>query len=223
MPSAGLNKLAEDAKETPDMKAVKAYAAARGWPNITSEAYTLVSRPGELLTEVMSTLGAGDSLVINHVGALSERPSEQERIVRQCLGAGIHLHCLSPEGPITQYLTGMFAVWAAAAPMEQELERALSDMAAMEQRHETDLRDFEEDLTQRILAEGVSITVGKGNGHDADHSLGEAIKHARTKRNLSQRQLGELCGISHTQIGRLEAHGYGEGLSQVLATLEPQQ
>jgi hypothetical protein len=199
------------------------YCAGRGWDSKpSSEAWTaLATRPGEHLPETMAQLAPGDVLLIGSIASLAERPSQQEAIIRKLIGSGVRVHSVEL-GDINMHLPGMFAAWQSAANVEAELERALSDMATMEQRHESDLRDFEEDLTQRILAEGVSLTVGKANGHASDHSLGEAIKHARIKRNMSQRALGELAGISHTQVGRLEAYGYGEGLQEVLAKLELQ-
>src|SRR5262249_41211692 len=179
-----------------------AYCANRGWDGKpSSEAWAaLASRPGEHLQETIQQLAPGDVLLIGSIASLAERPSEQEGIIRQLIGRGIRIHSVEL-GDINMHLPGMFAAWASAQSVEQELSRALADMARMEQRHEQDLRDFEEDLTSRILREGVNITVGKApNGHDTDHTLGEAIKHARIKKNMSQRQLGELAGISHTQV-----------------------
>jgi DNA-binding transcriptional regulator YiaG len=198
------------------------YAQARGWPKQPSEDWaTVASKPGEHLKDVLSMLSPGDVLLIANVSSLAERPSEQERIVRQLIGGGIRLHTIEL-GDINAHLPGLFAAWASAASVEQELDSALADMAQMEARHEQDMKDFESDLTSRILQEGVSITVGRANGHGngaADHSLGDAIKHARVRKNLSQRQLAERCDISHTEVQRIEQLGYGKNIEQVMAVL----
>jgi hypothetical protein len=202
------------------------YAKARGWDwKIPSEAWSAVgSRPGEHLADTLSTLSAGDVLLISDVRSLSERPSEIDSIIRGAIGRGIRIHCLDPLGDLNQYLPGLFAGLAAAAPVERELEQTLSDMSAMEQRHKQDLEDFETSLYEQILREGATLTVGKvnGNGH-ADEDMGVAIRAARAKRNLSLRQVGELAGISHSQVQRLEQMGRGEGLSEVMTALGLEQ
>ena len=207
--------------EPPQMKAVKAYASSRGWPDLKSEQYVQVSKPGEHLKETMAMLSGGDTLLIANVQSLAERPSEQEKAIRDCLGRGVHVHCLDPLGDITGFLPGMFAVWDAAADVERELDQALADMGQMEERHAQDLKDFEGSLLDRIRAEGLTIQVGKatnGNGY-ANQSLGDEIKSARSKRNLSQRELGDLAGISHSQVGRIEQYGRGDGIEAVMKAL----
>jgi hypothetical protein len=196
------------------------YAQNRGWPKPPSEAWgSVATKPGEYLPETLGTLSAGDVLLIPSVNVLGERPSQIETIVRQCIGKGIRLHTLDL-GDINAHLPGMFAAWQSAADVEAELDRATADLAAAEQRHEQDLRDFEGSLLDRIRAEGLTIQVGKApNGNGADHSVGDSIKSARAKRNLSQRQLGDLAGVSHTQIGRLESWGRGDGLEAVMKAL----
>lgn len=37
------------------------------------------------------------------------------------------------------------------------------------------------------------------------HHIGEAIKQARKKKNLTQEQLGELMGVQRAQISRIES------------------
>jgi DNA invertase Pin-like site-specific DNA recombinase len=193
------------------------YAQARGWPKPPSESWgSVASRPGEYLKETLSTFSAGDVLLIANVHSLAERPSAQERIVRDLIGRGVRIHCLEL-GDINAHLPGLFAAWASAADVERELDRATSDLAAAEERHAQDLKDFEETLYQRVMTEGVSIHIG-ANGH-ANSDVGDAIKSARAKRNLSLRQLGELAGVSHSQVQRLEQSGRGEGLEAVLSAL----
>jgi hypothetical protein len=199
------------------------YCASRGWDSKpSSESWSAIAtKPGEGLKETLSTLLPGDVLLINNVQSLSDRPSPQEKIVRELLGRGVRLHSIELGGDINAHLPGLFAAWASCASVEQELDQALSDRAQQEERHQQDMRDFEEDLTSRILREGVSITVGKapnGNGA-ADHSLGDAIKTARIKRNLSQRQLAERCDISHTEMQRIEQLGYGKNIERVMVAL----
>jgi DNA invertase Pin-like site-specific DNA recombinase len=197
-----------------------AYAQNRGWPKPPSEAWgSVATKPGEYLPETLSTLSAGDVLLIPNVSVLAERPSQIERIVRECIGRGIRLHTLDL-GDINAHIPGMFAAWQSAADVEAELDRATADLSAAEQRHAQDLKDFEETLYQRVMTEGVSIHIGKApNGNGADHELGEAIKTARVKKNLSQRQLGELVGISHTEVGRIEQHGAGKDMARVMQAL----
>jgi hypothetical protein len=201
-----------------------AYAQNRGWPKPPSEAWgSVATKPGEHLTETLSTLSAGDVLLIPSVNVLAERPSQIERIVRQCIGRGVRIHTLDL-GDINQHLPGMFAAWQSAADVEAELDRAVADLSAAEQRHAQDLKDFEETLYQRVMTEGVSIHIGKApNGNGVDTDIGTAIKAARSKCNLSLRQLGELAGVSHSQVQRLEQTGRGEGLEQVLAALKLDQ
>jgi DNA invertase Pin-like site-specific DNA recombinase len=196
------------------------YAQSRGWPKPPSEAWgSVATKPGEFLPETLGTLSAGDVLLIPSVNVLGERPSQIETIVRQCIGKGVRLHCLDL-GDINAHLPGMFAAWASAAAVEAELDRTVADLAAAEERHEQDLRDFEGSLLDRIRAEGLTIQVGKAvNGNGADHSMGDSIKSARAKRNLSQRQLADLAGISHSQVGRIESYGRGDGLEQVMKAL----
>src|SRR5258705_13973096 len=78
--------------ETPQMRTVKRYAESRGWPDLRSEQFVQVGRPGENLQEVLGILSKGDLLLIETEAALSERPSEQEKIVRSPIGAGVRLH-----------------------------------------------------------------------------------------------------------------------------------
>jgi hypothetical protein len=196
------------------------YSQGRGWPKPPSEAWgSVATKPGEYLPETLGTLSAGDVLLIPSVNVLGERPSQIETIVRQCIGRGVRLHTLDL-GDINQHLPGMFAAWASAAEVEAELDRALADMSEMEERHRQDLKDFEEMLYHRVVSEGVSIHIGaaNGNGH-VNSDLGDQIKSARSKRNLSLRQLGELAGVSHSQVQRLEQSGRGEGLEAVLKAL----
>jgi hypothetical protein len=197
------------------------YAEGRAWPKLPSESWgSVATKPGEYLPETLSTLAAGDVLLIPSVSVLGERPSQIETIVRQCIGRGVRLHTLDL-GDINAHLPGMFAAWASAADVEQELDRATADLAAAEERHAQDLKDFEETLYQRVMTEGVTINIGKapnGNGH-ADVNVGDAIKSARAKRNLSMRQLGEMVGTSHAAIDRLERTGRGEHLDAVLKVL----
>jgi DNA invertase Pin-like site-specific DNA recombinase len=208
-----------DAEMHRQQHAAITYAQSRGWPKQPSEDWaTVATKPGEHLKEVLSMLSPGDVLLIANVSSLADRPSEQERIVRQLIGRGVRLHTIEL-GDINAHLPGLFAAWASAAAVEQELDQALTDMAQMEERHQQDMKDFEEDLTARILREGVSITVGRANGNGAEHSVGEAIKSARVRKNLSQRQLGELVGISHTEVGRIEQHGVGKDIDKVMSVL----
>lgn len=208
--------------EPPALRAVRAYASARGWPNLSSEQYVLVSKPGENLSEVLSTLSKGDLLLIESVGALSERPSEQERIVRSLIGAGVRLHTVEL-GPLEPFLPGMFQVWDAAVGVEKELDQALADMSAMEARHAEDLTNFQETLYSKIMSDGLTLTLGgkaNGNGRSTPEGLGETIRAIRAKRNMSQRQLAEAAGLSgHSAIQRLEETGKGEGLSEVMKVL----
>jgi DNA invertase Pin-like site-specific DNA recombinase len=196
------------------------YAQARGWPKPPSESWgSVASKPGEYLKETLSTLLPGDVLLIANVQSLAERPSQQERIVRELIGRGVRLHSIELVGDINAHLPGLFTAWASAADVERELDRAVADLTAAEERHAQDLKDFEETLYQRVMTEGVSIHIGaNGNGH-ANSDVGDAIKSARAKRNLSLRQLGELAGISHSQVQRLEQSGRGEGLSEVMKAL----
>jgi DNA-binding transcriptional regulator YiaG len=200
-----------------------AYAKSRGWDwKIPSEAWSAIgSRPGQHLPETLSTLSPGDVLLISDVCSLSEKPSEIDSIIRGAIGRGIRIHSLDPLGDLNQYLPGLFAGLAASAPVESELQQALSDMAAMEARHKQDLEDFQTSLYEQILREGATLTVGKvnGNGH-ADSEVASEIKHARAKRNMSLRQLGELAGVSHSQVQRLEQTGRGDGLEAVLSALQ---
>src|SRR5262249_16770217 len=111
------------------------------------------------------------------------------------------------------------------ASVERELDQAMADMREMEQHHAEDLRNFEQSLYEQVLREGATFTVGKandGNGH-ADTGLGEKIKTAREEHGLSMRQLGDLCGISHTSVQRLEQYGRGDGLETVLQRLGLEQ
>lgn len=194
---------------------MRAYAESRGWPRLTSEQYIVASKPGEGLSEVIA-------LVVQSVAALSDRPSEQEKIVRHCLGEGIKLHTLEL-GPLETYLPGMMMVWSAAESVERELDTALADLAQAEERHREDLKNFEDSLYSRIMSEGVHVRIGghtNGNGHATPEGLGEQIRSARAKRNISQRKLAELANLSgHTAIQRLEETGKGEGLDAVLKVL----
>jgi Helix-turn-helix domain len=204
------------------------YAKSRGWDwKIPSEAWSAIgSRPGEHLAETLSTLSPGDVLLISNPSSLSERPSEIDSIIRGAIGRGIRIHCLEPLGDINQFLPGLLAGLAAAAPVEAELQQTLADMSAMEARHKQDLEDYQHDLYEQIMRDGATFTVGKTNGSangHADVELGSAIHSARSKRNLSLRQLAELSGVSHSQIQRLEQTGRGEGLEQVLAALKLDQ
>jgi DNA-binding XRE family transcriptional regulator len=214
---------ADDGELNRQQYAAHHYARNRGWHIPGSEDHAAVaSRPGEHLPELLPTMSAGDVLLIANVQSLAERPSAQERIVRQLIGRGIRIHSFELGGDLNQHLPGLFAAWASAACVEQELDTALADLDQAEARHKSDLTDFEEDVTRRILADGVSITVGKapnGNGA-ANTDLGDAIKTARIKRNLSQRQLAERCDISHTEVQRIEQLGYGKNIEQVMAALE---
>jgi DNA invertase Pin-like site-specific DNA recombinase len=98
------------------------YAQARGWPKPPSESWgSVASRPGEYLKETLSTFSAGDVLLIANVHSLAERPSAQERIVRDLIGRGVRIHCLEL-GDINAHLPGLFAAWASAADVERELD-----------------------------------------------------------------------------------------------------
>jgi DNA invertase Pin-like site-specific DNA recombinase len=212
-----------DAELMRGQHAAISYAQNRGWPKPPSEAWgSVATKPGEYLPETLGTLSAGDVLLIPSVNVLAERPSQIERIVRECIGRGVRIHCLDLGGDINQHVQGLFAAWGSAAAVEAELDRTVADLKDAEERHAQDLRDFEGSLLDRIRAEGLTIQVGKaaanGNGH-VDESLGDQIKSARAKRNLSQRQLGDLAGVSHTQVGRIETFGRGEGLEAVMAAL----
>jgi DNA-binding transcriptional MerR regulator len=205
--------------------AVIQYAAGRGWPKPPSEAWGAVAnRPGENLADTLAMLSPGDVLLIANVQSLSDKPSEQEAVVRSCLGKGIRIHCLEPMGDIAQYLPGMFAAWASAATVEAELQQALADMEQMEQRHAQDLDDQMHALYEQIMRDGAHFTIGGMNGNGGvDEDMGLAIKSARHKRNLSLRALSELSGVSTSQVHRLEQIGRGEGLEQVLAALNMEQ
>jgi hypothetical protein len=197
------------------------YARNRGWHVPGSEDHAAVAtKPGEHLPELLQTLSAGDVLVVDNIQSLGERPSQQEQIVRNLVGRGIRLHTIDLGGDINAHLPGLFAAWASAESVEHELEQAFADMSAMEARHRQDLQDYQEQLYADILRDGATLTVGKanGNGH-ADSELGGQIKSVRCRKNLSLRQLGELAGVSHSQLDRIERTGRGDGLEAVLAAL----
>jgi Helix-turn-helix domain len=202
------------------------YAQNRGWPKPPSEAWgSVATKPGEYLPETLATLAAGDVLLIPNVSVLGERPSQIEAIVRQCIGRGIRLHTLDL-GDVNQHLPGMFAAWTSAADVEAELDRTIADLAAAEERHAQDLKLQEHELYQRIMTEGVTIVPGKaGNGHGNTESraLGDQIKSARAKRNLSMRALADLAGCSHSEIDRMEKGAGSEHLPAVLRALGMEQ
>jgi hypothetical protein len=95
------------------------------------------------------------------VNSLAERPSQQEAIVRSLIGRGVRLHTIEL-GNINAHLPGLFAAWASAESVERELDQALADMAAMEQRHEQDLQQRREVLSGLLIAieEGPSSCSG---------------------------------------------------------------
>jgi DNA-binding transcriptional regulator YiaG len=196
------------------------YGAARGWPKLPSESWgSVATKPGEYLPETLNTLAAGDVLLIPNVSVLGERPSQIEDVIRQTIGRGIRLHTLDL-GDINAHLPGLLAAFASCASVETELDTAVADLAAAEERHKEDLEQFQESLYQRVMSEGLTFTVGgKTNGANGHANVGNDIKSKREKMNLSQRQLAELSGVSHSQVQRIEQHGKGEGLEAVLKAL----
>lgn len=50
--------------------------------------------------------------------------------------------------------------------------------------------------------------------------LGEAIKHARKGKHLTQAELGELLGVNKTQISKLENNTKESGIGTILRALK---
>lgn len=70
--------------------------------------------------------------------------------------------------------------------------------------------------TSYILAEGTAHRAGEIPAFEGMGSLGEAVRHLRVEKGLSQRQLGDLANLDRNQISRLET----DASSIALDTLE---
>ncbi len=112
--------------------AFAAYAQNRAWPRLSSEAFAVARTPGENLAAIIGMLAPGDVLLIADVAALAERPTQQEKIIRELIGKGIRIHTIEL-GDLNGHLPGLFAAYAGSAAIEAEMEQVRADAAAMEE------------------------------------------------------------------------------------------
>ena len=49
--------------------------------------------------------------------------------------------------------------------------------------------------------------------------IGEWLKTIREEKNLSQRELGEMCGMTHTTISKIEAGKWSFGIDTLILLL----
>jgi DNA-binding XRE family transcriptional regulator len=211
------------------VQACEEYCRARSWgqyytsgmarTGIKSETFVRVPTPGEAIGEVLSTLSGGDALVTPSISHLGNKPSDIRAVLSTIIARGIQLHCLDLGGRAEGHWLGIMSGLDTASGLEAELATVKADYAAAQARMDQEIEQAREDITTELIREGIHIRV-PSNGNGADHNLGADIKHARIKRNLSQRQLGELVGISHTEVGRIEQHGTGKDIERVMAALE---
>lgn len=62
-----------------------------------------------------------------------------------------------------------------------------------------------EEMLNKIIGENGTTRRDRFNSDLHQYLIGEAIKQARKKKNLTQSQLGELMGVQRAQISKIES------------------